>query len=74
MSPDQISKLNVEAAKVNAIGAVLNFLKPDDFPTAGDSIYMDLGEILSTSASRIEQISADCEQTDLNKWLTRRVL
>ncbi len=59
---DRLSDLNIEAGKVKAVGKIFNFLTPDNFPTSGDSIFMDFGEILSDAGNKIEKLVDDFEK------------
>ena len=56
---NQINELNIAASRIMAVGNLLNFVGPEDFPTSGKGVYYDLGQVLCDSGRKIEDIIAD---------------
>ena len=62
MTVDQINELYEQSSKITAIGELLNYTTPNDFPIAGDRFYMDLGQILSDTGRRLTKITEENER------------
>jgi len=67
MKDGQINELYIQSSKIMSVGSLLNFSTPDDFPTAGNDIYSDIGEMLVKSGQKIEEITSDLERENLKK-------
>ena len=59
---DQICTLYIESSKIIAAGSLLNITSPNDFPTAGNDYYMDLGEILCQAGQKMEKVTGEIEK------------
>ena len=64
---DQINELNIAASRIMALGNLLNFVGPEDFPTVGNGIYYDLGQVLVDSGKIIEGVATELERRNLRQ-------